>query len=86
MIPAVDRWGPFRHDLDPAERVARLRCLHAVVHLTTGPRGAHLVALLHQAERDLAALEPALHALNHLAGLDRRHVLASYAALNRPSA
>lgn len=86
MIATRDAWGPFRLDLDEAERRARLRCLRAIVHLSTGPRGAHLAALLHKAERDPAALEPALHALDCLAGLDRRHVLASYAALNRPAA
>lgn len=86
MIPASDHWGPFHPDLDEAERRARLRCLRAVVHLSTGSRGADLVALLRQAERDATALEPALHALDRLAGLDRRHVLASYAALNRSAA
>lgn len=85
MIPAADTWGPFRPNLDPAERKARLRCLRAVAHLTTGPRVQDLVDLLAQAEREPAAIEPALRALNRLAALDRRHVLASYAALNRPA-
>jgi hypothetical protein len=86
MIPAADRWGPFRPDLDEAERRARLRCLRAVVHLSTGPRGADLADLLRRTENDPAAIPAALHALDRLAGLDRRHVLASYAALNRPAA
>lgn len=86
MIPAADAWGPFARDLDPAERRARLRCLRAVVHLSTGPRGAELAEHLRHAERDPAALPLALAALNRLAGLNRRHVLASYAALNRPAA
>jgi hypothetical protein len=34
MIPASNAWGPFRFDLDPADRLARLRCLHAVAHPT----------------------------------------------------
>jgi hypothetical protein len=86
MIPARDAWGPFRPDLDEAERRARLRCLRAVVHLSTGPRGADLADLLRQAENDPAVIPAAIHALDRLAGLDRRHVLASYAALNRPAA
>jgi hypothetical protein len=44
------------------------------------------VRLLAQAEADPAALEPALAALNRLASHDRRHVLASYAALSRSAA
>lgn len=86
MIPALDRWGPFRPDLDEAERRARLRCLRAIVHLSTGPRGVALADLLRRAESDPAALPAAIDALDRLAGLDRRHVLASYAALNRPAA
>lgn len=85
MITARDAWGPFRPDLYEAERRARLRCLRAVVHLSTDPRGADLAALLRRAETDPAALPAAIDALNRLAGLDRRHVLASYAALNRPA-
>lgn len=84
MIPAADAWGPFRPDLEPAERMARLRALRAVVHLTTGRRGDALADLLHQAEHEPTALPLAAAALNRLASLDRRHVCASYAALIRP--
>lgn len=84
MIPASDAWGPFAADLDPAEYRARCRCLRAVAHLTTGPRGETLAERLRQAEADRSALPLALDALNRLAGLDLRHVLASYSALNRP--
>ena len=86
MIPAADRWGPFRPDLDPAERKACLRCLRAIVHLSTGPRGQALTDLLLRAERDDALLAPALSALASLDALDKRRVWASYAALNRPAA
>jgi len=85
VIAASDAWGPFRPDLDEAERWARLRCLRAVVHLSTGARGADLAALLRRAETDPTALPAAINALDRLAGLDRRHVLASYAALSRPA-
>lgn len=86
MIAPADAWGPFRPDLDEAERRARLRCLRAVVHLSTGRRGDELADHLRRAEQDPAALPLALAALERLAGLDRRHVLASYAALNRNAA
>jgi hypothetical protein len=86
MIPAADAWGPFRADIDAAERKARLRCLRAVVHLSTGPRGQALADLLRRAEQDLALLVPALAALSNLDPLDKRRVWASYATLNRPVA
>lgn len=86
MIAPIDQWGPFRPDIDAAERLARLRSLRAIVRLSTGPRGDRLAGLLHRAERDTAALEPALAALNALATLDRRSVLASFAALHRSAA
>ena len=86
MIPAADRWGPFRDGLDEAERRACLRALRATARLLAGPRAAEFCRLLAQAETDLAALEPACEALNALAANDRRQILASYAALARPVA
>lgn len=85
MIRASEAWGPFRPDIDPAERKARLRCLRAVVHLSTGPRGANLADLLRRAEQDAALLPSAVSALSGLDALDKRRVWASYLALNRPS-
>ncbi|MCJ2065818.1 hypothetical protein MKK63_24380 [Methylobacterium sp. J-088] len=86
MIPAADAWGPFRGDIDPAERKARLRCLRAVVHLSTGPRGQALADLLLRAEQDAGLLPSTLAALSDLDPLDKRRVWASYLALNRPAA
>lgn len=86
MIAPADAWGPFAADIDPAERRARCRCLRAIVHLSTGRRGDELAEHLRRSEQDLDALPLAAAALNRLAGLDRRHVLASYAVLNRPTA
>lgn len=83
MIPVADRWGPFTPDLDAPERIARCRCLRAVVHLTTGPRGETATRLLQVAERDPAALTDAARALNAMAPIDKRQVWASYAALSR---
>lgn len=82
-IAAADRWGPFADGLDTAERVARLRSMRAIVHLTTGPRGDALARELRLAERDPARLPAAVAALDALAALDRRHVLASFARLLR---
>ena len=86
MIPAADAWGPFRPDIDPAERKARLRCLRDVVHLSAGPRGQVLADFLLRAEQHAALLPPALSALAALDPLDKRRVWASYAALNRSAA
>lgn len=84
MIPAADQWGPFALDLRPSERIARLRCLRAVVHLTCGPRGDDLSDRLRRAEMLSVSSESVLASLNALEPLDRRRVLASYAAINRP--
>ena len=86
MIAARDARGPCRPNIDDAERRPRLRCLRAVVHLSTGPRGQVLADLLLRAEQDDDLLPPALSALANLDPLDKRRVLASYAALNRPAA
>ena len=83
MIRSCDEFGPWAFGLDRVERVARLRSLRAIVRLSIGPRGEALASLLHRAERDPDALEPALRALDALASIDCRQVLASFAALHR---
>jgi hypothetical protein len=85
MIPAADSWGPFASHIEPGERIARLRCLMAIAHLSCGPRSVELVYRLRTAEADAAALPKALAALNRLAPLDRRRIWASYAALTAPT-
>lgn len=85
MIPAGDAWGPFSPNIEPGERIARLRCLTAIAHLSCGPRSVELVASLRAAEEDAGALLNALTALNRLAPLDRRRIWASYAALTAPT-
>jgi hypothetical protein len=84
MISVADRWGPFTPGLDMPERTARCRCLRAVVHLTTGPRGETATRLLHVAERDPGALPEAARALNAMDASDKRRVWASYARLAQP--
>lgn len=86
MTGAGSAYGPWATGLDHAERLARLRSMRAIVRLSTGPRGDHLAELLHRAERDPRALEPALVELDSLDPLDRRRILASFAALARPAA
>lgn len=58
----------------------------AICRLTLGPRGDAFTEALRLAETDPAQLEPALRQLDTLAALDRRTVLASFAALHRPAA
>lgn len=83
-LAASRQFGPWALNLDPGERVARLRSLRAIVRLLLGPRGAALAGLLLAAETDVDALVPAADALDAMASLDMRKVLASYAGLARP--
>lgn len=86
--PAIalgDQWGPFVPDLDPAERLARLRCLRAIVHLVCGPRGAAAERALTENERDPVRAIEALAVFYGMSPLDKRRVLSTYAALSRPS-
>lgn len=82
MIPA-DQFGPWAPDLEPGERLARLRSMRAIVRLACGLRGEALADQLCRAERDPAALSSAAEALRGLASIDRRSVLCSFAALHR---
>lgn len=83
MIPAIDRWGPFADRIEPGERIARIRCLTAIAHLSCGPRAAELIETLKESESNPDVLPNALGILNGLASLDRRRILASYAVLNK---
>lgn len=76
-------WGPFVTGIDPAERRARLRSLRMAVRLLCGPRGAGCRHRLQVAELALSGpdeLAEAEAAFERLGSLDRRRVLASYAA------
>ncbi len=83
MIAPCDQFGPWRLDITDAERLARLRGLRAIVRLCLGPRGEVLADALRRAESDPGYLPAALTALDGLAPLDRRTVLASFAGLHR---
>ena len=86
FIRPADRWGPFAPDLDPAERVTRLRILLTIAHLLLGPRGLVLKDAIRSAEqhRTLGRLREVVVELDALSAKDRRHVLTSYAAVTRP--
>ena len=83
MIAPCDQFGPWRDGIDPAERLARLRSMRAIAHLCLGPRGDALTDALRLSERNPDHLPAALTALDALAPLDRRTVLASFANLHR---
>ncbi|GEO42144.1 hypothetical protein SAE02_62920 [Skermanella aerolata] len=79
-----DQFGPWMQGLDPAERLARLRSLRALVQLLAGPDHP-LCEALAQAEvdpTDAAAIE-AWEALMTMPTLRRRRILASLATLTR---
>lgn len=77
-----DAFGPWAADLDPAERLARMRSLRALVQVFCGARHP-LVEALARAEvdpGDHAALE-AWEALERMPARSRRNVLCSLAEL-----
>ena len=82
-IPAGDQWGPFSPDITDAERLARLRSLRALALAHCGPHGDVLRVALRAAETEPEALAIALEAINGLPAVPRRHLLASYAVLDR---
>jgi hypothetical protein len=86
MTERPDEIGPWVDGLDPAERLARLRSLRALVQVFAGP-GHPLVVSLARAEvdpSDHAALE-AWEALVAMPSLKRRMILGSLATLTRTS-
>lgn len=84
-MTSCDQWGPFACGLEPAERLARLRCLRTLAHMLCGPAGLALQASIRRAETEPtdAALYAVLTELDALPSIPRRHVLASYAAVSR---
>lgn len=76
-----DRWGPFADALEPAERLARLRSLRAIVRLCCGPRGATAESLLLAAEINAARIPAAAAAVHRLEPTDFRRVGTTYAGL-----
>jgi hypothetical protein len=82
-IRFIDQWGPFQPDLDPAERIACLRSLTALVRVYAGLSAADAMLKLQEAESNILALPAALAAFNRIESLPRRRILASFAELER---
>jgi hypothetical protein len=79
-----DPFGPWAPDLDPAEKLARLRSMRTLVMIFVG--SSHpLARALAAAETDPtdASTETAWRALEAMPALKRRHILASLGALMR---
>ena len=86
MTEGPDHIGSWVPDLDPAERLARIRGLRALVQIFGG-LGHPLGEALAKAEvdpSDEAALA-AWEALMTMPSLKRRRILASFATLTRSS-
>ena len=83
-MKTMNRWGPWALDLEPGERLARLRSLRALARVLAGPRAVELCQLLHQAETNPVTLVPAADALDRLPSVDMRRIVGSYAGLVRP--
>lgn len=84
-LGSANHFGPWMPGISSAERIARLRALQAIAYLHAGPRAEALCNRLRDAEHDPAALPDAMAALDLLAPVDRRRILASFAAIHRPS-
>jgi hypothetical protein len=85
-MTADHAFGPWRRDVDPAERLADLRALRALTFTLCGPRHP-LIRALHAAETgDADTLAAALREIDALPALPRRRLLSSFAALSGPIA
>jgi len=73
-------FGPWARDIDPAERLARLRSMRALALLHCRQE-TDFINTLRRAETDDKALPAALEYLNRLPALRRRHLLSTYAQL-----
>lgn len=80
-VTGAPDYGPWATDIDPAERIARLRAFRALVRTFAGPAGRELSEALKRAEASPEALEQAGRLLGTLKPIPFRHVLSSYAAL-----
>jgi hypothetical protein len=72
-------FGPWVTELDPAERIARIRAIRALAGVFCHRFPSSGEALL-RAEAEPAALEEALRLLDELPALNRRRLLASCTA------
>jgi hypothetical protein len=70
-------FGPWVAELEPAERLARLRALRALAGVFCH-RFPKFAEALRAAETDKAALAEALRLLDTLPAINRRRLLASY--------
>lgn len=84
-MTSADEWGPFDPAIDDCERRARLRSLRAIARMLLGPRGDLLDRSLRCAETGAVSMQMLHSVLTRLPSLDYRKVLASYAALVRPT-
>jgi hypothetical protein len=73
-------FGPWARDIDPAERLARLRGMRALA-LVHCRHETDFINTLRRAETDDKALPDAFDELERLPALRRRHLLATYAQL-----
>jgi hypothetical protein len=81
-------WGPFQPDLEPAERLARLRSLRALTlcfcRKAEGGRELAQALARAEAEGEGPALWNAFCRLERLPALPKRKLLATYADLITP--
>ena len=83
MSGRASDFGPWAPDLADGERLAPCRAFRAIAAIMCGPAHPLVVKLL-LAEADSDAATAARQELDKLPALQRRRVLASYAALATP--
>jgi hypothetical protein len=76
-------FGAWNPQISPAERLARLRALRALAHVFAHRHPDFATALLAAERGDDDALRRAQELLDRLPALNRRRLLASYAAQAR---
>lgn len=74
-------WGPWDPKIDPAERLARLRAMRAIVLCGFGPLNPMFKALFLAESGARTDLDAALLELDRMPALDRRKVLSVYGRL-----
>lgn len=74
-------WGPAAMNISNTERVARCRCLRALVRALAGPSGRDASAALADAERDPDAALAAEKAVEALPTLTMRRIISTFGAV-----
>lgn len=82
MKDGSDNFGPWAEGCSPMEQLARLRSLRTIAMCMFGARVPIAKPLFMAESLDPKEMADALTAINAMAALDRRKLLASYMRIN----